>query len=222
MVGAHGISLWRYFNINGEKRFKIPGSASSFDHHSNSTTTSSKNTTTTTTAKRTKTDADGSSNSSGTAIKGETKTSSTKRSKTAADGSKSSDSTATKRSLMSKNKTSTIATGPSSTTNGDHLESQSLLMAARGPHWRKAKYKNMFVKEDDSSKSASGEDVVTRRQSVGYLSKRDEERYRSYIADRKKATQSEVGVGDRDKRNRVPRSTTLDTKMSNGRSHSFF
>ena len=115
---------------------------------------------------------------------------------------------------MSKNTTST---GPSSsTTNGDHVESQSLLMAGRGPHWRKAKYKNMFVKEDDSSKSASGEDVVTRRQSVGYLSKRDEERYRSYIADRKKATQSDVGVGDRDKRNRVPRSAASDKKMSNG------
>ena len=53
----------------------------------------------------------------------------------------------------------------------------------------------------------------TRRNEAGYLSKRDEARYRSYIADKEKETQ---GFGtDRDKRNRVPRS--VNSSLENNR-----
>ena len=95
----------------------------------------------------------------------------------------------------------------------------------------------MFVKDDSNSDSTNGEvrknssaasfrrseeigdseaNAAMRRQPVGYLSKRDEVRYRSYVAEREKVTQGFAVIGDRDKRNRVPRSTS-ETK-SNGKS----
>lgn len=78
--------------------------------------------------------------------------------------------------------------------------------------FRRSKEKEV---SDDSGDSKTPS-AVTRRQAVGYLSKRDEERYRSYVANRKKAMQNDIvaGVGDRDKRNRVPRS--ISEKKSNG------
>ena len=119
-----------------------------------------------------------------------------------------------KRSLFAKNITT------KSTSVGDGTASRRMLKA--NPHWRRPKYKNMFLKNDsllheneavrgsvrqsdDFKKNMTSTYQGDKKTSRGYLSRRDEEKYKDYLKSRKQGIESYANEDNRDKRNGIPK-----------------
>jgi len=96
-------------------------------------------------------------------------------------------------------------------------------MSKANPHWRRAKYKNMFMKNITATSPHENEaardsvrknhdfkkNITNNKKSTrGFLSRREEEKYKDYVATRKQGIDY-ANEDNREKRNGIPERSHL-------------